>query len=170
MSKFDEAIERVLKHEGGFTDDPKDPGNWTGGSEGKGELKGTNYGISAKAYPGLDIENLTIEEAKAIYKKDYWDRAKTDSLPERLQEIYFDMSINMGRSRAVKVLQQASNNKNSNKIDVDGGLGPMTLKAISNVEPERVRSYRVMYYADLVSRKPDLEKFWFGWFRRSLEV
>ena len=46
----------------------------------------------------------------------------------------------------------------------------MTLKAVSNVEPERARAYRVMYYAELVNRKPDLEKFWFGWFRRALEV
>jgi hypothetical protein len=44
------------------------------------------------------------------------------------------------------------------------------LKAISNVELERVRAYRVKYYADLVTRKPDLEKFYFGWFKRALEV
>ena len=49
-------------------------------------------------------------------------------------------------------------------------LGPATIKALSNIENERVRSYRVMYYADLINRKPDLEKFWFGWYRRATEV
>ena len=79
------------------------------------------------------------------------------------------MCVNMGRSRAVKILQESANNKGKN-ISVDGGMGPMTLKAIENVELERVRAFRVKYYADLVTRKPDLEKFYFGWFRRSLEV
>ena len=54
--------------------------------------------------------------------------------------------------------------------NVDGGLGPLTIKALKNVELERVRCYRVKYYMDLISRKPSLEKFIFGWFKRSLEV
>ena len=55
---------------------------------------------------------------------------------------------------------------------MDGGLGPKTIAAISesNVELDRVRAYRVKYYADLVTRKPDLEKFYFGWYKRALEV
>ena len=55
-------------------------------------------------------------------------------------------------------------------LKVDGGLGPKTLAGLKNVEVERVRAYRVKYYADLVTRKPDLEKFYYGWFRRGLEV
>ena len=76
-----------------------------------------------------------------------------------------------GKSRAVKILQRACNAKGAG-LDVDGGLGPATLGAIekSNVELQRVRAYRVKYYADLVTRKPDLERFYFGWFRRGLEV
>jgi lysozyme family protein len=157
MSKFDEIIEVVLEHEGGYVNDPKDPG---------GE---TNFGIAKRSNPDVDIKNLTKAEASLIYKTKYWDKNKVESLPEELWHIYFDCCVNMGKSRAVKILQQAANGKGAN-IDVDGGLGPNTLKAISNVELERVRAYRVKYYADLVTRKPDLEKFYFGWYKRALEV
>ena len=157
MSKFDEIIEVVLEHEGGYVNDPKDPG---------GE---TNFGIAKRSHPDVDIKNLTKEGAKEIYKEVYWDNNKVESLPEDLWHIYFDCCVNMGKSRAVKILQQAANGKGAN-IDVDGGLGPNTLKAISNVELDRVRAYRVKYYADLVTKKPDLERFYFGWFKRALEV
>lgn len=158
FTEFDEIIGVVLKHEGGYVNDPKDPG---------GETK---YGISKRAYPDVDIKGLTEVEAKKIYKKDYWDRAKVDTVSKDLKHIYFDMAVNMGRGRAVKILQEAANGKNKNKIDVDGGLGPATRRALEGVELERVRAYRVKYYANLVERKSDLEKFYFGWFRRSMEV
>ena len=157
MSKFDEIIEVVLEHEGGYVNDPKDPG---------GE---TNYGIAKRSHPGVDIKNLTKEGAKEIYKEVYWDKNKVESLPEDLWHIYFDCCVNMGKSRAVKTLQQAANAKGAG-LKVDGGLGPKTIGALKDVELERVRAYRIKYYADLVTRKPDLEKFYFGWFRRGLEV
>jgi len=169
LIKFEEIIEVVLHHEGGFTDDSKDPGNWTGGKEGVGELEGTKYGISAKSFPDMDIKNLTKDGAKEIYYQDYWIKNRVPQLPDNLKHIYFDMSINQGRSRAVKILQQAANAKGAN-LKVDGGLGPKTIGALKGVELDRVRAYRIKYYADLVTRKPDLEKFYFGWFRRGLEV
>ena len=158
LKDFDEIIDIVLEHEGGYVNDPDDPG---------GETK---YGISKRAYPDEDIKGLTKERAIKIYFEDYWVRFKVDSLPDRLKHIYFDMCINMGAGRAVKVLQEACNSKNSDKIDVDGGIGPATIKAASNVEPFRVRSYRVMYYAELCMKKPKMEKYWVGWFKRSCEV
>ena len=157
MSKFDEIIEVVLEHEGGYVNDPKDPG---------GE---TNFGIAKRSNPDVDIKNLTKAEATLIYKTKYWDKNKVESLPEELWHIYFDMCVNMGRSRAVKILQQSAVNRGTN-IKVDGGLGPNTIKALKGVELERVRAFRVRYYVELVNKKPDLEKFYFGWFRRALEV
>ncbi len=159
LVEFDDIIEVVLHHEGGYVNDPKDPG---------GE---TNFGIAKRSHPDVDIANLTKEGAKEIYKEVYWDGNKVEELPEELRHIYFDMCVNQGKGRAVKILQQAVNAKGGD-LKVDGGLGPMTLKAIlkSNLELDRVRAYRVKYYADLVTRKPDLEKFYFGWFRRALEV
>lgn len=158
LVEFDEIIEKVLEHEGGLVDDKDDPGGLT------------NLGISQRAYPDEDIRGLTIERAKELYKRDYWDRFKTGLLPNRLRHIYVDMCINMGGGRAVKILQEACNSKNSYKIDVDGGMGKDTIKASSNVEDFRLRAYRVMYYAELCMKKPKMEKYWVGWFRRSCEV
>ena len=157
MKTFEEIIEKVLEHEGGYVNDPKDLG---------GETK---YGITKRFYPELNIKELTIEKAKEIYKKDYWDRNRVESLPQNLWHIYFDMCVNMGKRTAVKVLQRAANNKGRN-IDVDGGLGPATIGALKGVETERVRSYRVKYYVDLINKRPEQEKFYLGWFRRATEV
>ena len=157
LTKFDDIIEVVLEHEGGYVNDPKDPG---------GE---TNFGIAKRSHPDEDIKNLTKEDAKRIYYQDYWMKNRVPQIPDQLKHIYFDMCVNQGRSRAVKILQQTANAKGAGLI-VDGGLGPKTVGALENVELERVRAYRIKYYADLVTRKPNLEKFYFGWFRRALEV
>tara|TARA_R100000655_G_C2952384_1_gene187508 strand:+ start:237 stop:713 length:477 start_codon:yes stop_codon:yes gene_type:complete len=155
--EFKDAIKIVLKHEGGYVNDPVDPG---------GE---TNMGISKKAYPFLDIKNLTIKQASDIYFKDYWLKGKVSKVPEELRMIYFDMVVNMGRSRAVKILQEAISAKGV-KTTIDGGIGPQTISNAlkSGLEPERLRSYRVKYYADLVNRKPKLGKYWYGWYRRAV--
>ena len=157
MKSFNEIIEKVLEHEGGYVNDPKDLG---------GETK---YGITKRFYPDVDIKNLTVEQAKEIYKKDYWDRNRVESLPQNLWHIYFDMCVNMGKRTAVKVLQRAANNKGKN-IDVDGGLGPATIGALKGVELDRVRAFRVKYYVDLITARPEQEKFFLGWFRRATEV
>ena len=158
LTTFDEIIEKVLEHEGVYVDDPTDSG---------GETK---YGLSKRAYPDEDIKALTVERAKELYKRDYWDRFRVSQLPSRIRHIYVDMCINMGGGRATKILQEACNSKNSYKIDVDGGIGKDTIKASANLEDFRLRAYRVMFYAELVMKKPDQERFWVGWFRRSCEV
>ena len=154
---FDEIIKKVLEHEGGYVNDPTDLG---------GETK---YGITKRFYPDVDIKNLTKEKAKEIYKRDYWDKNRVESLPQELWHIFFDMCVNMGRKTAVKILQRSAKNKGRN-IDVDGGLGPATISALGGVELDRVRAFRVKYYVDLITAKPEQEKFYLGWFRRALEV
>ena len=155
---FEEIIEQVLHHEGGYVNDTHDRG---------GE---TNFGITKKFYPNVDIKNLTKEQAKKIYHQDYWRPAKCDEVPPKLRHIYFDMCVNFGRKGAVKVLQQAANSKTRNKIDVDGGIGPATLKAIQNLSVDRVRAYRVLRFANIVNKKPEQERFWYGWYKRATEV
>jgi lysozyme family protein len=159
MSKFDEIIEVVLEHEGGYVNDPKDPG---------GE---TNFGIAKRSNPDVDIKNLTKAEASLIYKTKYWDKNKVDDVPDDLKHIFFDMCVNQGRGTAVRVLQRAINGKGG-KISVDGGFGPGTKAALAKHTPEldRVRCYRLKHYYDLVNKKPEQEKFLFGWYRRALEV
>ena len=112
---FEEAVKVVLKHEGGYVNDPDDPG---------GE---TNFGISKRAFPDLDIKNLTEEDAIKIYYEKYWKQSKVEMLPERLWNIYFDMAVNMGRKRACEILQKACNHKNKVGIKVDGRIGRNTV-------------------------------------------
>ena len=133
LTTFDDIIEVVLEHEGGYVNDPKDPG---------GE---TNFGIAKRSHPDVDIANLTREEAKDIYYEDYWCDNKVPHVPDNLKHIYFDMCVNQGRGRAVKILQRAANAKGAG-LKIDGGMGPKTLSAIENVELNRVRAYRVKSY------------------------
>lgn len=96
MSFFDAAYAAVLGIEAGFTKDPRDPGNWTGGSVGLGELKGTKGGISAAAYPHLDIENLQPADIKELYRRDYWVRSGCDAMSWERAICAFDCAVNQG--------------------------------------------------------------------------
>ena len=91
---FDSAIQFVLEREGGYVNDPADPG---------GE---TNMGISKRAYPNEDIKNLTVERAKALYHRDYWLAAGCDALSPPLDLIVLDTAVNMGVGRARQFLGQ----------------------------------------------------------------
>ena len=157
---FEEIIERVIESEGGskITKDPSDAGGTT------------KYGISQRAYPDLDIESLTERDAKEVYYNDYWIPSKSAQVPAQIREIYFDMVVNFGKRGAARVLQRACNGKNKYKIKVDGMVGAATISASKNVEPERLRSYRVLKFAEIVIKKPSREKYWFGWFRRAVRV
>jgi len=157
LTTFNEIIEVVLEHEGGYVNDPDDLG---------GETK---YGITKRFYPDVDIKNLTKEQAKTIYHQDYWRPGKCDDVPPQLRHIYFDMCVNFGISGAIKVLQETANGKGAN-IDVDGKIGPNTIKAIQNLSLERVRAFRVLKFAKIVINKPEQMKFWYGWYRRSLKI
>jgi lysozyme family protein len=70
--EFNESFNRLIDVEKGLSNDPNDPGNWTGGRVGAGILKGTKYGISAATYPHINIADLTVDDAKAIYWNDWW--------------------------------------------------------------------------------------------------
>lgn len=127
MTGFDLAFERVVGHEGGFGADPKDRGNWTTGIIGQGALRGTKFGISAMSYPDLDIKNLTLEQAKAIYKRDFWDRAKGDQYDTAIAYQLFDIAVNNGNGNAVRMLQRAAG------VADDGQVGALTIAAVKSL-------------------------------------
>lgn len=143
---FEHAFERLRGHEGGFTQDPRDKGNWTGGEIGQGVCKGTKYGVSAAAYPGEDIEHLTIERAKLIYQRDYWGLAGCDAAPDAVRFDLFDMAVNSGVRSAVKCLQKAVGETE------DGVLGPRTLRAVQSMPTMRLvarfNGARLLHVAD----------------------
>jgi lysozyme family protein len=110
---FDEACDRLLGHEGGYVDNPMDPG---------GE---TNWGISKRAYPNVDIKNLTREGAKAIYRRDFWDRIHADELFDGVAFQTFDFAVNSGIETAVRYLQRSCG------VADDGHWGPVSRAAAS---------------------------------------
>ena len=144
---FEKAFDRLIGHEGGFSTDRNDPGNWTGGKVGSGILKGTKYGIAANTYPNLDIKNLTIEQAKAIYKKDWWDKLGADKLHPSIVYQLWDFAVNAGKSRAIKELQQAVG------VPDDGIIGPKTIAAVNAKDVNDVllllASERLSFYTSL---------------------
>ncbi len=164
MSAFDEALEVVLQNEGGFTDNPADPGNWTGGTFNVGLCRGTKWGISAAAYPTLDIRNLTENDARTIYFQRYWCPMSADRLPPCLALLVFDAAVNLGVSRSIKLLQAAVGTAQ------DGLLGPITLGAALKVNPVTAgiefQSGRLLFMAGL----PGWKTFGGGWARRLMKV
>lgn len=97
----------TLGWEGGYQNFDWDSGNWTGCAPGKGENKGTNFGISACSYPNLDIRNITREQAHQIYFQDYWQRSGADKLPWPLCLLVFDTAVNHGVLAAVAWLKES---------------------------------------------------------------
>lgn len=157
---FDKAFELVIGHEGGFTDYRADPGNWTGGKVGVGKLKGTKYGIASNSYPDLDIKNITLDQAKAIYKRDYWDKVKGDQLPQRLAFHVFDMAVNSGIRQGIKLLQKTA------KVAEDGSIGPLTMAAVNKMNVDSAiliyNANRLQFYTSLST----FDKFGKGWTNR----
>lgn len=126
---FEKAFDRLIGHEGKFTVNPKDDGNWTGGKQGRGELKGTKFGIAAKTYPHLDIKNLTLDQAKAIYREDFWDVIGNAHGSIKFQ--VFDAAVNHGRGNAIRILQRAV------QAADDGAWGPRSQAALNQMQDLR---------------------------------
>lgn len=125
----------------------------------------TRWGVSKKAYPGLDIANLARETAEDIYRRDYWNKIKGDLLPPPLALIVFSAAVNMGCRRAIELLQEALN------VDSDGIMGPQTLIAAQGYRPEyelraRFNEAWLRSYFDLSRRKPIYMSWLYGWAMR----
>jgi len=162
MSVYDNAFSVVIGEEGGFTANPADPGNWTGGRCGVGQCAGTKYGISAASYPTVNIAALTLDDAKAIYRRDYWDHVHGDELPPAIALLVFDAAVNSGAARAVRWLQTAL------KVTADGAIGPVTIAAAQHCAGQgaavlaEYQAQRLLFLASL----PTWRTFALGWARR----
>jgi lysozyme family protein len=126
---FNACVGFTLQCEGGFTANPGDRGNWTGGEVGVGSLNGTNFGLSAASYPHLNLRDLTPEAADAIYRRDYWQPIGGDELPAGPDLMVFDHAVNAGVGASVRLLQTAL------EMLVDGEMGPRTLLAARQADP-----------------------------------
>lgn len=157
---FDLAWSRLIDHEGGLSMDRDDPGNWTGGAVGRGQLKGTKYGISAASYPDEDIANLTLERAKYLTKRDFWDKASGDELDGAVAFQLFDASYNHGAGNAIRMLQRAVGASD------DGQIGPASLAKIHamtlNDQLLRFNAQRIRFFTKLST----FTKYGRGWMNR----
>jgi lysozyme family protein len=164
MDSFDRCVAFTLRYEGGFTNNPNDPGNWTGGAIGRGILRGTNFGISAASYPNLDIANLTQDLAAAIYRQDYWGAIQGDALPGPVALAAFDAAVNAGPKRSVIWLQQAAG------AAADGVLGPGTLAALQAGDAAALAREAVVRRLNFSTGLPAWANFGLGWSRRLIAL
>jgi lysozyme family protein len=157
---FDDAFDKLIANEGGYQDNPNDRGNWTSGVIGVGELKGTKFGISAMSYSSLDIENLTLAQAKEIYKRDFWDRFSALKLADGIQFMLFDAAVNHGPGNAVRMLQRAV------LVIDDGHIGPVTIIAVGKTDTNtllrRFAAERLLF----ISKLRAWDRFGRGWVTR----
>lgn len=164
MDNFARCFSFTLGAEGGFTKTASDPGNWTGGAVGHGELRGTKYGISAAAYPGLDIANLSEQDAENIYRHDYYDKLFCDELELPLALVLFDGAVNAGVRRAVIWLQQAAN------LPVDGIFGATSLEAAKTAAGLALAREMLARRIDFYAKLPSWQDFGLGWSRRVIAL
>lgn len=166
---FDQFFPTLLKHEGGFVDNPNDPGG------------ATNKGITLRTFqnfadhllgiePSLkNLEALTDDQAKAIYKAQYWDKIRADQFPSyNLAVFTFDFYVNAG-GNGVKVLQQTLKDLGQN-VDVDGVIGSGTVKSVCSVDIQALykgyKEGRRAYYKGLAEKNPKFNTFLKGWLAR----
>jgi len=172
MSKYDDIINVVLSHEGGFSNNPLDPGG------------PTNFGItlkflqsfydelkiSKKATPS-DIANLIKKDAIKIYKIILWDKGPYEKIKHHeIASKLFDMSVLMGKERASILLQQAINECQKIQIKVDGIIGLISLNCINSIDTlillSKFKLKLIGYILKVIKNKSSSQIFMKGWTRR----
>lgn len=161
MKVPDYAMRFVLRCEGGYVNNPNDPGG------------ATNKGVTQKVYnswrerqgfPSRNVRQLTDDEAQSIYYDNYWRPAHCDLLPHQLALVHFDTAVNMGIGRAIRLLQAALG------CVADGDFGPKTRQAITACDPgaivKRYIRERSDCYQSLIGANPKLAVFRKGWNNR----
>ena len=151
---------RVLKHEGGYVNDPLDSGGRT------------NLGVTQRVWEEwvghpvseADMKALTHEKIAPMYKMKYWNPSYCEKLPKGLDYVVFDFAVNAGTGRSVKTLQSAIG------VLADGVIGPRTMAAINGANPKELinkfSDARADFYQGIVARKPDQVRFIRGWLNR----
>lgn len=153
MANFDTAIPKLLKKEGGLSNDKNDRGGLT------------KYGIAQKFYPTLDIANLTEENAKSIYRRDYWNPMRLDEVESQIKaELLFESGVNFGIITITKIAQRVVD------VSADGVVGPKTLEAINKMDDTlfvlAMKLAAVDRYRRICNGDKDQKVFLLGWLNR----
>lgn len=148
MSAFDLAFDRLMGHEGGYVNDPADPG---------GETK---FGISKRSYPDEDIPNMTRERAKALFRRDFWDRVRGDNLLDGVAFQLADFAYNSGPETAIRSFQRALG------VADDGHWGPVSQAAADGTgESDQIMRLNAVRL-DFMTRLKNWPNASRGWARR----
>jgi lysozyme family protein len=162
---FERAVARLLGNEGGYADNPADPG---------GETK---FGITRREYPNVDIAALTRAEAIAIYYRDWWQRYRYSELPGPIAAKTFDLAVNIGSEHAVRCVQRALR-ACGRRVTEDGAIGRATIVAaaaanqlalIAALRAEAAGYYRTLAALERGRRAGGDREFLNGWVNRAYE-
>jgi lysozyme family protein len=154
----------LLKSEGGFVNNPADPG----GATNKGVTQRT-YDAYRKAHglPLRSVKLITDGETSDVYRMIYWNAAKADLLPIGVDYAVFDFTVNSGLKRAVIELQSAVNKSGVKKpLDTDGDLGDFTMHAVMDAEPALLLKLYVAERLSFQQSLPTWGTFGHGWKNR----
>jgi len=146
---FDQAFDRLIGNEGGYTDGAGDPG---------GE---TNWGISKRSYPNVDIKALTRDGAKQIYLTDFWQRGQMDQYDPAIAFQVFDIAVNSGIETAVRMLQRAAG------VADDGHIGPITVAAVNAKSATDMLMLLIAERLDFWRKLSTWPRFGAGWAGRA---
>lgn len=144
---FDDAFDRLISHEGGYVNDPLDPG---------GETK---FGISKRSYPMLNVATLDLDTAKAIYRKDFWYPLGDDAHPA-IKFQAFDFAVNSGIQTALRKLQSAIG------VADDGHFGPVSRKRLAEIPVSDVLFLYAAERLEFFTKLSTFKDFGRGWTRR----
>lgn len=152
---FDDAVKRVLMHEGGYSDHAADPGGKT--------MFGITEAVAREVGYRGNMEELPLDLAKRVYKDRYWDAVRADDLPANIRYLMLDAAVNSGPRQAILWLQRAMG------ITADGVLGPITISyafADQQKLPARLLSQRLRFMTNLNT----WPSFGRGWARRIADL
>lgn len=166
----DELLDEIIRKEGGFVNHRLDRGG------------PTNLGITQNTlskYYGRrasidEVRNLTVDQAKEIYTRDYYAMPRFDTLPEQLQPIAVDTGVLFGPRRAIMFLQSIVNQAGFGPVAEDGVIGPLTRESINNAYRE-MKAYfinavveeRIAFHENVVNNDPSQNVFLQGWKNRA---
>lgn len=172
MANFEEALNKVLKHEGGYVHDPDDPGGETyKGVARKMHSKWEGWDLvdlnkNKTGFPkNLDKDAELQELIEDFYKINFWNRVKGDDIEhQQVAESIFDFGVNAGAGTSAKLAQVVV------EAVVDGVIGKNTIVKINSFDADHfLASFaiaKIARYVSIVKRRPTSKKYFYGWVRR----
>ena len=150
---FEQCLALVLREEGGYVNDPRDPGGRTN----HGVTQAVWEAFIGKEVTESDMQNLTVQDVGPLYRAQYWDKIRGDELPDGIDYAVFDFAVNSGVGRAAKVLQTVVG------VTVDGQIGQHTIDACKASNARDIATQVCEKRIDFLQGLPTWDAFGKGW-------